>query len=176
METSWIEIGHTKKTHGVQGWLRLHIEPEYLEDLLQSEAVFLGIQGQKVPYFIDCFDTKNELLVKFEDIDSRESAVELSGKPLFLRPQDLLPEEERTFVVEEEELQYAFLEGFTLLTEEYGTIGEIIEVLEFPQQEMAILEKDGKELLIPLNEDFILSIDEAQQQVWMDLPEGLINL
>ncbi len=172
----FIEIGHTKKTHGVQGWLRVQVEPEYLEDLLSTSAVFLSLQGQPVPYFVESFDARNDLLLKLEDINSKEAAAELSGKALSLREQDIIPDEEREFEMTEEELEYSFLTGYELHTPEQGNIGAILEILEFPQQEMARLEIDQKEVLIPLHEDFIQSINEEHKQVTMSLPEGLLDL
>jgi len=176
MSVAYVEIGYTKKTHGVQGWLRVQVEPEYLEDLLSTSAIFLSLQGQPVPYFVESFDTRNDLLLKLEDIDSKEAAAELSGKALSLREQDIIPDEEREFELTEEELEYSFLTGYELHTEEQGPIGAILEILEFPQQEMARLEIDQKEVLIPLHEDFIQSINEEHKQVTMSLPEGLLDL
>ena len=176
MAGAFVEIGYTKKTHGVQGWLRVQVEPEYLEDLLSTSAIFLSIQGQSVPYFIESFDSRNDLLVKLEDINSKEAAAALSGKALSLREQDIIPDDEREFELDEDELEYSFLTGFQLHTEERGQIGAILEILEFPQQEMARLAVDEKEVLIPLHQDFIQSINEEQKQVTMNLPEGLLDL
>ena len=164
MAESFVEIGHTKKSHGVQGWLRVLIEPQYLEDIFEASALFISMSGQPVPYFIDGFDTKNELLVKLEDIDSKEAAAELSGKTILLRSKDLIPEEERNFILEEESLEFAFLIGFEIEALDKGSIGRIQEVLDFPQQEMAIVDLHGKELLIPLHNDFIQSINEDQKK------------
>ena len=176
MAAAFVEIGYTKKTHGVQGWLRVQVEPEYLEDLLSTSAIFLSIQGQPVPYFVESFDTRNDLLIKLEDINSKEAAAELSGKALSLREQDLIPDEEREFELTEDELEYSFLTGYELHTADQGKIGAILEILEFPQQEMARLEIEAKDILIPLHEDFIQSINEEQKLVIMDLPEGLLDL
>jgi 16S rRNA processing protein RimM len=44
-----------------------------------------------------------------------------------------------------------------------------------PQQEMAFLDYRGREVLIPLNEQLIISIDETQKHILMDLPEGLLD-
>ena len=56
-----------------------------------------------------------------------------------------------------------------------GEIGIIDEVLEMPQQEMAFLKYKERDVLVPLNEQFIQSIDEANRQVMVDLPDGLLD-
>ncbi|MEM1220627.1 MAG: ribosome maturation factor RimM, partial [Bacteroidota bacterium] len=167
MAGAFVEIGYTKKTHGVQGWLRVQVEPEYLEDFLATSAVFLRLQGQPVPYFVESFDARNDLLIKLEDIDSKEAAARLSGKALSLREQDIIPDHEREFELAEEELVFSFLTGFQVQTEVQGVLGTILEILEFPQQEMARLEVKEKDILIPLHEDFIQSINEDQKQITM---------
>lgn len=70
-----------------------------------------------------------------------------------------------------------FTLNITLLVDQNaGEIGHITEVLEMPQQEMAAVQYQGREVLIPLNEQFIIEVDHATQKVLMDLPEGLLNL
>jgi len=58
----------------------------------------------------------------------------------------------------------------------HGVLGEIKEIIEYPQQEMAAIIIKEKEVLIPLNEQLILEIDEEKKLISMDLPEGLLNL
>jgi 16S rRNA processing protein RimM len=45
-----------------------------------------------------------------------------------------------------------------------------------PQQEIAVVVYQNKEVLIPLNEKLIVSIDEDKKVILMDLPEGLLTL
>jgi len=56
-----------------------------------------------------------------------------------------------------------------------GEIGTIDEVLEMPQQEMAFLKYKGRDVLVPLNEQFIQSVDEGNRRVMVDLPDGLLD-
>ncbi|MEM6699798.1 MAG: hypothetical protein AAF599_15455 [Bacteroidota bacterium] len=55
-------------------------------------------------------------------------------------------------------------------------IGVIEEVIEMPQQEMAVINYKDKEVLIPMNEDFILEILEEEKILKVELPEGLLDL
>jgi len=41
---------------------------------------------------------------------------------------------------------------------------------------MAVVDFDGKELMFPLNDDFMLFIDVEEQVLEVQLPEGLIDL
>ncbi|HRI60515.1 MAG TPA: ribosome maturation factor RimM, partial [Saprospiraceae bacterium] len=172
-EHQYVNIGYTKKLHGLQGELKLSIEDRYLEDFLKNERIFLDVKGAKVPYFVANVRGKGEMILKLEDVDSRDAAYALQSREMFLREQDLIPDHKRELEIEPEEtLEYEYLTGFRLVDKTIGVVGSIEEVLDMPQQEMAFLKYKGREVLIPLNGQFITSIDEKGKTVFMDLPEG----
>lgn len=176
-EIQYVNIGYTKKTHGIGGELKLVIEERFLEDFLKNERLFLDVKGAKVPYFIASVRGKGEMILKLEEVDSRESAFTLQSREVFLREQDLVPEHQREFDMEEEEtLEYEHVAGFLLVDKTVGEVGVIDEVLDMPQQEMAFLKHKGRDVLIPLNEQFVTSIDEKTKKVFTDLPEGLLDV
>lgn len=173
----YISIGRTRKAHGLSGELKVFIEPRYEEDFLKNERVFIDFKGARLPYFIAQVRGKGEMILQLEEVRDRNAAIMLQSKELFLRPQDLLKDEEREFEIEEEEaLQYAYLQGFILEDRHAGEVGEIREVLEMPQQEMALVLFQGREILIPLNERFLLKIDKTAKHILTDLPEGLLDM
>lgn len=176
-EHQYVNIGYTKKLHGLQGELKLSIEDRYLEDFLKNERIFLDVKGAKVPYFVANVRGKGEMILKLEDVDSRDAAYALQSREMFLREQDLIPDHKRELEIEPEEtLEYEYLTGFRLVDKTIGVVGSIEEVLDMPQQEMAFLKYKGREVLIPLNGQFITSIDEKGKTVFMDLPEGLLEV
>ncbi len=170
----YIEIGRTQKTHGVQGELKVFIEDKYWDDFEHNKRVFLDIRGIKMPYFIKTMRGKGAPIVHFEDVPNRVVAMLLQHKNILLREQDLLPNVDRSEF--DDDLEYGFLEGFHMIDTLAGDIGVIEEVLDMPQQEMALIMYQGREVLIPLNEHFIKAIDETGKTVQVDLPEGLLGL
>ena len=175
-EQVYVNIGHTKKAHGLTGELKFAIEEQYLEDFFKNERIFLSIKSSKIPYFIASVRGKGELIVLLEDVDNRSAAEALQSKEIFLREQDIIADQEREFEVPDDSLVYERLAGYTIMDKTLGEIGAIDEVLEMPQQEMAFLKFKGKEVLIPLNEQLILEVDEKNRLVHMDLPEGLLDV
>lgn len=171
---AFVSIGYTKKVHGIKGELKVFIEPRFLEDFLKNERIFIDVRGTKVPYFIQNVRGSQDLIVALEEVDKPESAQALQSREIFLREKDILPDHLRELEPEEEGLAYAYLEGFLLVDQTLGELGPIEEVLDMPQQEMALLTLKGRDVLIPLNEALILSIDETGKKVLMDLPEGLV--
>ncbi len=175
MEEEFIEIGKTGKPHGLGGEVKVFIEEAFEEDFLRTEVIFLLLGGKKpVPYFIDNV-RGDTFILKLEDVNDRNDADAISKKSVFLRSADMLKEEERTFEPVES-LEFEYCLGFTIVDETAGVLGEIERIEEMPQQEMAIISKEDKEILIPLNEVFIISINEDEKRIQMDLPEGLLDL
>jgi 16S rRNA processing protein RimM len=62
-----------------------------------------------------------------------------------------------------------------LVDAQAGPVGPIEEVLEMPQQEMALVRYKGRETLIPLNTHFIQRVDTERREVLVDLPDGLLE-
>ena len=168
----YISIGYTKKNHGVKGALRAVVESDFIADLNVAGVVFLEIKGQKVPYFIERIQETQGLILKLEEIDSRETALRLSNKEIFLREQDIQQKPEQEEVPE----GLMHLVGFFLEEVEKGKIGKIEEVIEMPQQIMAVVKYQEREIFIPLNESFIKEIDAKEKVIKVELPEGLLDL
>lgn len=167
-------IGFTKKAKGLDGSIKVKIFDEFVEDFVQAEVIFLTIGGKEIPYFIEKIDLQSELVVQLEDVTDRNTAAQLSSKSIYLREQDILADEKRQ--LETEELAYAYLTNFLMVDEVAGEIGEIEEVIELPQQEMAVVNYKNKEILIPLNDQLITEIDKNHQQIKVALPDGLLEL
>ena len=168
-----IQVGFIKKSHGLAGELKVSIEPNYLEDVLKADAIFVDMRGQKVPLFIEKIREGTDILVKFEDIDSRTEADAFQSKPIFLKETDVLADDERE--IELETLEFEHTAGWLLRDETLGDIGEIIRVMEFPASEMAVVLWKNEEALVPLVPVFIKSLDEKNRVLHMDLPEGLFE-
>lgn len=168
----YTQIGFTRKTHGIAGEIKIVIEEPYEDIFLEADRIFLEIKGAKQPFFIESIRGAGDLIVKFEDIKVREEALPLQSKPVFL-PAAEIPEDLDTSMPEPE---HAGLTGYLVVDRTAGEIGLIAEVLDMPRQEMAVIPYNGREVLIPLNEQFIQTIDHAARKVLMDLPEGLLGL
>ncbi len=176
-QQEYIAIGRVRKAHGITGEVKVSIEDRYLEDFLKNERIFIEMKSSRMPYFISSVRGESEMIVKLEEVDDRDAAVALHSKEIFLRKQDLIPDDEREFEPEEEDsLMYRFLNGYSVVDKTSGPAGVITEVVEMPRQEMAFVVHNGKEVLIPLNESLIISIDRENRTLLMDLPEGLLEM
>jgi len=161
-----IKIGKVAKTHGFKGHLKVYIDEFYMADFEDIKAIFIN----NLPYFIINKDinSDSQAILLLEDINTKEKAQRLQGTPIFAKDDDL------TEILDGE--VYDYLVGFEMYDIAAGKIGIIEEIMEMPFQFLAKIKKDDKDLLIPLNDDFIILIHEDQKRIEMQLPEGLLNI
>ncbi|MEM8845690.1 MAG: ribosome maturation factor RimM [Bacteroidota bacterium] len=143
-------------------------EPEIYENM---ESVFVSLGNNLVPFFIDrCRLHKSALLrIDFEEVKDEAAADKILGSELYLPLQFLPPLTGDKFYFHE-------VIGFRLMDEVHGDIGVIQAVNDSASQELFEVNKDGKELLIPINDDIITKVDRASKTIHVKTPEGLVDL
>lgn len=163
-------IGYVSKTRGLKGEVQLFFEFDDYDEL-ELDVIFLEVNKKLVPYFVENIKLQNNstAYATFEDVDHIDKAQPLVRRKMYL-PNDKMPERDP------EDFRYTDLVGYLVIDEEHGELGEIIEVREMPQQFIATVDMDGKELMFPLSEDLILDIDMDEEVIEVDLPEGLVDL
>ena len=163
-------IGYITKTKGLKGEVQVFFEYEEPEDLTLN-AVFAEINGKLIPYFIASYKLQNNQTGNFyfEDIDTIEKAEKLIRKKLYIQ-NSLKP------VRDESEFLITDLKGFMVHDEVKGQLGQIIEIHDYPKQYVAVVIYQTKEVMFPLTDDLILSIDDEEKLLSVKLPEGLIDL
>jgi len=163
-------IGYITKTKGLKGEVQLFFEFDSPE-LLDLDVVFADMNGKMVPYFVSSYklQANNTGNLYFDDIDHIDKAQPLLRKKIYL-PLTKMPDRS------DEDFHYNDLKGYMVSDEAHGVLGEILEVNEYPQQFVATVSYQNKEVLFPLNEDMILEIDEDQKTLFVELPEGLLDL
>ena len=164
------KIGYVTKTKGLKGELQIFFEFEDYEDL-EFDVLFADMNGKLVPYFVASLKLypNSTGLFFFDDIDHIDKAQPLVKKKIYL-PLGKMPERD------EDDFTYNDLKGYTVNDETHGELGEIIDVQEFPQQFVATVLYKEKEIMFPLNEDMIVEIDEETETLFVDLPEGLLDI
>lgn len=166
----YFEIGYIGKTRGLKGEVQVsfsYAEPEKLK----IKSVFIETNNKMVPYFVKDFKIPMPGIgyFNFEDVDHIDKAASLTKKKLFL-PIKLRPKRKKG------EFFFTDLIGFNANDVQKGDLGKILDVQEYPQQFIATVNYQDKEILIPLNEAFIQEIDMDKQRIQLDLPEGLLDL
>lgn len=166
----FIPIGSTYKPFGLKGELKFGIEDAYWEDFEAMTTIFIGKEGDKPsPYFIESIRGADDSILKLEDVNSPEEAKKIASQTIYARERDLS-------AVLDERTAYEKLEGYKIHDAHIGEIGIIEAVEEMQYQSLASVPKGKKTVYIPLHPQFVIKIDTTEKIVFMDLPDGIMDL
>lgn len=165
------KIGTLTRTHGIRGEVAFQFTDD-VWDRVDADYLFLRLDGLLVPFFLEewRFRSDSVALLKFEDVDDAVAASRLVGADVCF-PKELTPSD-----VDEEDLTWKHFIGFEVFQEEQK-LGTVSSVLDQTANVLLVIETpEGKELLIPAHENFILKADHRQRLLLVDIPEELLTL
>ena len=164
---SCFPVGKIVKIHGLKGEVTAQLDVEDPKKLLKKESFFVEINKKLVPFFVQkCSINSNKAIIKFEDVDSPESAQALVKAVLFLPESEYEPEENSLLQIE----------GYIVVDANLGELGKVKEIYNTPGQDLLNMLYKEKEVLIPVNENIILKADHRKKKLHVNLPEGLLDL
>ncbi len=164
-------LGKIVKKYSFKGEVLVKLdtdEPELYGDL---DALFLDLRNSLVPFFIESSQFhKSELLrVKFEEVDSEEDADSILKCDVYL-PLQFLPK------LEDDKFYFHEIIGYSVEDVNFGKVGIIKAINDSTAQSLFEIDRDGIEILIPMNDAFIKKVDKKKKSILVETPEGLIDL
>lgn len=166
----YFKIGKLAATYGTDGQFILEHSLGKKTSLKGLESIFIEEKKDSfLPYFISSTKIKNEkeTYIKLDGIDSKEAGRFLVKKEVWLNENDF-----KKFAASAAPISFL---GFTILNDKKA-IGQVIEVIEQPHQILCVIMIDGKEVLIPIHENSLEKIDKKNRKLYLNLPEGLLDL
>lgn len=162
------KIAKVSKSDGTDGAVILSFLSIAPEDLEISEPVFVYFDGLPVPFFIESLSRKgnSKAVVHLTDIRSFEDAEELVGREVYAEG---LSDDDN-----DEDLV-----GWTVAVVRGGAgrpepLGTVTGFLDIPSNPCIEVDTKNGAVVIPLHEDFIISVDPDGETLVMSLPEGLV--
>lgn len=164
-------LGKIVSKFSFKGEVLIKLDTDEPESYVKMESVFVDYNNNIVPFFIErsALHKSDLLRVKFEDIDSEEDADDIMKAEIYL-PLSLLPK------LEGNQFYYHEVIGFTIVDANFGKVGVIKGINDSTAQALFEIDRDGIEILIPMNDEFIDTIDRDTNTVHVTTPEGLIDL
>ena len=165
-----ILLGRITKLNGYEGAVTVKLEKIFSENIPRMESVFLEIEGRPVPFFISGYEYSGADILRlgFKDYESIEKVSEFIGCRIFLT----IGKPGRTHTDD-----ITNLVGYLVLEKNDNFLGTITGIIQNPGQWLlSIASPSEKEILIPLHNDFIVSIDDAKKTIIMDIPDGLTDI
>ena len=164
-------LGKIVSKFSFKGEVLIKLDTDEPEAYTQMESVFVDYNDNLVPFFIDKSSLhKSDLLrVKFEDVDNEEDADDLMRADIYL-PLSELPE------LEDDKFYFHEVIGYAAEDIQHGIIGTIKRINDNRAQPLFEIDFNGKEILIPVNDDFISRVDKKNKTIYFDTPIGLIDI
>lgn len=164
-------LGKIVRKYSFKGELLIKLDTDQPELYENLDTVFIFVSNSLIPFFIESSQLhKSDLLrIKFEDVTTEEDADSLLKSDVYL-PLELLPKLEGN--------QFYFHEviGFKMIDTNFGPVGTIKGINDSIAQSLFEIDKEGIEILIPMNDEFIKEVDRKNKTILVETPEGLIDL
>jgi len=169
-DDQFIQVGLIIKPHGLRG----EVCVEYFADSPFLVQDYVWLKKGKAPVTRHEVKTsrthKGRLLITLDDCRDRNAAETLRNVAVYV-PKEELPE------LSEDEVYLHTLEGLTVVLENGTTLGTI-DGFQFNlgSEVWVIRTEEKKEILFPVAEEFVSSIDLDNETVTICPPEGLLEL
>lgn len=165
-------LGYVTKPFGYKGEVVIHLDVDDPNQYQHLESVFILLGGKLIPFFVQKISLRpnaNTAVVQFQDVDTAEKAQHISGCEMFLPLQFLPPLKGNSFYFHE-------ITGYQVVDKSKGNLGPVEKVLEFPGNPVIQIQVGKKEVLIPANDEIIERLDRSKKTLYINAPEGLIDL
>lgn len=165
-----ISIGVIKKVIGNGGIVSAIPDTFFPEYYLAIPELFIVFPDETVRFeTIDTIELKNgKYLIKFMNINSKDEARQMINAHIMVA-EDMLPPLE-----EDEYYPVQFIE-YEVITKNGEVIGNVADILSTAGQEILIIPKGDKEIMIPFCDFFIEKVDEENKKIIINPIEGLLD-
>ncbi len=167
----FFQIGHIAKLHGYLGEVSLFLDVTQPEKYREMNLVYVEVDGIATPFTIHSVKPMNNgfMVLKLDGVNSEDEAKRLVRKSVFLN-ESLLPELGDDSFYDHE------IEGFTVIDTVRGDIGIAVGVIDHPSNPLLQVEKEGVEILIPLNVELHKKVNRSEKTLTITSPEGLLEV
>ncbi len=163
----FLEVGKIINTHGLRGDVKVTAWTDLPEDFEDIKRVYIKKHGENEMLTVSKIKyQKNNLIVKFKEINDINEAEKYKGQVLFADRDDLWELEDGVYYI-------ADLIGLDVY-DENGKIGVIADVFNTGANDIYDVKRDGKKnLLLPVIDDVVKEIDLENKKVTVHIMEGL---
>jgi 16S rRNA processing protein RimM len=166
-----VKIGKFNKSHGIKGELSFSFTNDSFDNnecsffICELDAIFVPFKLEEYR-----FTSNSSALVKLKNVDSEKKARLLVNKEVYFY-KAYLKETTLSDIV-----SWDYFLNFTLIDERFGTIGVITAIDDSTINTLFIIEKENDEIFIPAVDEIITHIDEEQKKIYVELPDGLLQI
>lgn len=141
--------------------------PHRFSNLKDIELV--SEEGERRSLTVEKAELKGKLVyLKFTEIDAADEARSLIGSTLEIPERELVPLPEGVYYVFQ-------LIGFEVVNEKGEPLGELVDVLSMPANDVWVVRRDDNEYLLPAVKEFVKRVDLERGEVVISPIPGLLD-
>jgi len=160
-------VGRIGRAHGVQGEATIEVRSDD-PDLRFAVGEKLTLENGNILTISHSRWHNQILLLSFSGITDRNKIEELRDQLLYA--------EVDTTSNQPGEYHFQQLIGCQVFLPDQSCLGEVIEIIQLPGQDLLSIAAEKGEVLIPMVKQIILSIDVVKKIIQIDPPEGLLDV
>ena len=162
-----IPIGKVIKPHGLKGEVKVFLYNKESNTLQIEISIWLKMKDEFKPYLIEGIRGINKNIIKFKNLNNRNSCNYFVNKRIFVKRKDF-PK------ISSDEFYLNDLIGFNVYDSKKMPYGILSDVLIISKEEILVINYLEKEILIPNNKNFIKLFDFKKKIIIIDKIEQFI--
>ncbi len=161
-------IAKITNTSGLKGEVKLRPLSRYSIDYIMTKVLHIGyIENNLSSLKLESkVGDGKKMKFKFQGIDSHTQAESIVGKIIYI---DSEKDDNINFIGEN-------VIGFSVETESGKKAGTLKDVMWLPANDVYVILKDGKELLVPVLDEFIISLNMDNKKLIIADVDGLLDI
>lgn len=170
--TEYLNVGKIVNTHGIRGEVRVISQTDFPEERYKKGAKLTLFREGKQPLVLVIANHrkhKNFDLLTFEGYPNINDVEVFRNGILKVAEEDLTD-------LEENEFYYYEIIGLPVIDENGKELGKIKEILSPGANDVWVVQRKGqKDALIPYIESVVKKIDLENEEIHVEIPEGLLD-
>ena len=157
------KIAQVLKSNGTDGELLVSFFDVYPEDIDLQEPVFINFDGLPVPFYFESFTPRGtkRALVRLTGVRNLKDADELAGSAIFA---DYFEDDDSEDLTDWSVIDAA----------DGRKLGPVIGYEDIPGNLCVYVDTAQGQVLLPLHQDLVVSMDHEKREITLTIPEGLL--
>ena len=163
----YLSIGQIVNTHGVKGEIKVYPLTDDVARFNNIKEIYIESKGELQKYQVEgAKNLKNTVVLKLKGVDTMTDAEKLRQLYVKVGRWDAVRLPKDTFFI----CDIIESEVFDIHGE---LLGKLADVLQTGSNDVYVVRKDGKDLLIPALKTVVKEINLQDKRIVVELPEGL---
>lgn len=174
-----LPVARIVKSFGDDGRVVIRLSSLTKNDMKTKDPVFIYFDGLPVPFFIIEILPKgnNQILARIEGIETWQQSEEICGELIYIKKKGKKVSASSNVETPEAD----DLTGYKIKSADNSFYGEVTNFYDFannPCLGVKIVTDNllGDEKLIPLVDEFIVSVNTRKREIVVNVPEGLFDI